>query len=72
MLPNSRNRSTMATKLIDEQFADINGRKHCRYTVRKIGSTFSPPDKYTNVFILANADRIQMTRVEAWQYLRTH
>jgi hypothetical protein len=62
----------MATNLIDEQFADINGRKYRRYTVRKIGSTFSPLDKYTNVFILASADRIQMTRAEAWQYLRTH
>ena len=36
--------------LINEQFADINGRKYRRYTVRKIGNTFSPFDKYTNVF----------------------
>jgi hypothetical protein len=62
----------MATKLIDEKFADINGRKYRRYTVRKIGNTFSPLDKYTNAFILPNADRIQMTRAEAWEYLRAH
>jgi hypothetical protein len=62
----------MATRLIDEQFADINGRKYRRYTVRKISNTFSPLDKYNNVFILPNADLIQMTREQAWQYLRTH
>lgn len=62
----------MVTKLIDEKFADINGRKYRRYTVRKIGNTFSLLDKYTNVFILPNADSIQMTRAEAWQYLRAH
>jgi hypothetical protein len=58
--------------LIDEQFADINGRKYRRYTVRKIGNTFSPFDKYRSMFILPNADRIQMTREQAWEYLRTH
>jgi hypothetical protein len=62
----------MATNLIDEQFADINGRKYRRYTVRKIGSTFSPFDKYNNAFILPNADLILLTREQAWQYLRAH
>jgi hypothetical protein len=62
----------MATNLIDEKFGDINGRNYRRYTVRKIGNTFLPLDKSTNVFILADADRIQMTRAEAWEYLRTH
>ena len=32
--------------LIDEKFADINGRKYRLYTVRKIADTFSPFDKY--------------------------
>jgi hypothetical protein len=58
--------------LINEKFADINGRKYRRYTVRKIGSIFSPFDKYRSMFILPNADRIQMTKEQAWEYLRTH
>jgi hypothetical protein len=58
--------------LIDEKFEDINGRKYRLYTVRKLANTFSPFDKYRNMFILSNADRIAMTREQAWEYLRTH
>jgi hypothetical protein len=58
--------------LIDEDFADINGRKYRRYTVRKMGNTFSPYDKYRGAFLLPNADLILLTREQAWQYLRTH
>jgi hypothetical protein len=58
--------------LIKETFADINGRKYRRYTVRKIGNTFSPFDKYDNTFIIINGDLYPMTREQAWEYLRTH
>jgi hypothetical protein len=61
----------MATNLIDQQFADINGRKHRRYTVRKIGGSFAPFDKWANTFVIANSDLNRMTRVQAWEYLRT-
>ena len=57
--------------LYGETFTDINGGKHRRYTVRKISHTFSPFDKYTNVFLLPNADQVLMTREQAWEYLRT-
>jgi len=59
-------------KLIDEKFADINGRKYRRYTVRTIGGSFAPFDKWTNTFVIANADLYRMTRAEAWEYLRSH
>ena len=55
-----------------KHFEDINGRKYRIYTVRKIANTFSPLDKYRSMFILPNADRIAMTREQAWEYLRTH
>jgi len=58
--------------LIKETFTDINGRGYRRYTVRKLGSTFSPFDKYTSTFIIINADHYPMTREQAWEYLRTH
>jgi len=54
--------------LIDENFADINKRKHNRFTVRKIGSTFSPYDKYRGAFLLPNADLILMTRESEHAY----
>jgi len=58
--------------LFDEVFLDINGRSHRRCSVREIGTAFSPFDRYTNAFILPNADLYPMTRAEAWDYLRTH
>lgn len=61
--------------LFDENFADINGRKYRRYTVRRFGFqklNCSPFDKLNNMFIIPNADHCPMTREQAWEYLRTH
>jgi len=54
--------------LIDDNFADINERKHNLFTVTKIANTFRLRQVPGSVY----ADFIVMTRERAWQYLRTH
>jgi len=56
----------------DHKFEDVNGRLHIRYVVRRIGNQWSPFDRYTNAFIIANADQIPMNKDLAYHYLWTH
>jgi hypothetical protein len=54
--------------MIDEKFADINGRKYGLYTVRSMGpgQGLGILDRYRNAFIRSRFS----TRDECWAYLR--
>jgi hypothetical protein len=55
-------------KMIDEKFADINGRKYRLHTVRSMGANrgFGCVDRCLNAFVATGFS----TRKEAWDYLR--
>jgi hypothetical protein len=62
---------TQEMKLIDEQFTDLTGRKHTRYTVHSVGQgCFMPLDNFTNSCPLPNGDRMFRSAKEAWDWLR--